>query len=93
MKRQAESNIQINCARVQRKMLQDLIPDVRDGLTRKERAVLYCLRETQNELNGRNVPTLMLYGRVVEKVDMSQAEFQAILTRMVGLHGYPKSVR
>ncbi|MES3006629.1 MAG: hypothetical protein V4751_02545 [Pseudomonadota bacterium] len=68
-------------------MLQDLIPDVRDGLTRKERAVLYCLRETQNELNGRNVPTLMLYGRVVEKVDMSQAEFQAILTRMVGLHG------
>ena len=93
MKRQAESNIQINCARVQGKMLQDLIPDVRDGLTRKERAVLYCLRETQNELNGRNVPTLMLYGRVVEKVDMSQAEFQAILTRMVGLHGYPKSVR
>ncbi len=74
-------------------MLQDLIPDVRDGLTRKERAVLYCLRETQNELNGRNVPTLMLYGRVVEKVDMNQAEFQAILTRMVGLHGYPKSVR
>ncbi len=74
-------------------MLQDLIPDVRDGLTRKERAVLYCLRETQNELNGRNVPTLTLYGRVVEKVDMSQAEFQAILTRMVGLHGYPKSVR
>jgi hypothetical protein len=93
MNRQVESNIQINCARVQRKMLQDLIPDVRDGLTRKERAVLYCLRETQNELNGRNVPTLMLYGRVVEKVDMSQAEFQAILTRMVGLHGYPKSVR
>ncbi|MEK7260360.1 MAG: hypothetical protein AAB211_11275 [Pseudomonadota bacterium] len=74
-------------------MLQDLIPDVRDGLTRKERAVLYCLRETQNELNGRNVPTLMLYGRVVEKVDMSQEEFQAILTRMVGLHGYPKSGR
>ncbi len=74
-------------------MLEDLIPDVRDGLTRKERAVLYCLRETQNELNGRNVPTLMLYGRVVEKVDMSQAEFQAILTRMVGLHGYPKSGR
>lgn len=74
-------------------MLEDLIPDVRDGLTRKERAVLYCLRETQNELNGRNVPTLMLYGRVVEKADMSQAEFQAILTRMVGLHGYPKSGR
>lgn len=73
--------------------IQDILPDVRDGLTRKERAVLYCLRETQNELNGRNVPTLMLYGRVVEKVDMSQAEFQTILTRMVGLHGNPKSTK
>ncbi len=63
----------------------DNIPDVRDGLTRKERAVLYCLQRTQKELNGRNVPTIMLYGRVVELVDMSQQEFQAILSRFVGL--------
>lgn len=64
--------------------LTDMIPDVRDGLTRKERAVLYCLRETQKELNGRYVPTIMLYGRVIEKVDISQQEFQSILNRMVG---------
>lgn len=64
--------------------LEDLIPDVRDGLTRKERRVLYCLREAQQEFKDRNVPTFTLYGRVVEKVDMSQAEFQSILTRLVG---------
>ena len=46
--------------------------------------VLYCLREAQQEFKDRNVPTFTLYGRVVEKVDMSQAEFQSILTRMVG---------
>jgi len=67
-----------------RESIKDLIPDVRDGLTRKERAVLYCLRETQKELKDRSVPTIMLYGRVIEKVDMSQQEFQSILTRMVG---------
>jgi hypothetical protein len=64
--------------------LEDLIPDVRDGLTRKERMVLYCLQQAQQDFKGRNVPTITLYGRVLEKVDMSQAEFQAILTRMVG---------
>jgi hypothetical protein len=64
--------------------LEDLIPDVRDGLTRKERAVLYCLQQAQQDFPGRNVPTITLYGRVLEKVDMSQAEFQSILTRMAG---------
>ena len=63
----------------------DDIPDVRDGLTRKERAILYCLQQTQAELGGRNVPTIMLYGRVVELVDISQQEFQAILSRFVGM--------
>lgn len=62
----------------------DRIPDVRDGLTRIERVVLYVLHETQKELGGRNVPTAMLYGRVVERVNISQREFQAVLTRMVG---------
>lgn len=61
----------------------DNLPDVRDGLNRKERAVLYCLHKTQQELGGRNVPTIMLYGRVVELVDMSQGEFQAIINRLV----------
>lgn len=63
----------------------DVLPDVRDGLNRKERAVLTCLQQAQQELGGRSVPTIMLYGRVVEHVDISQAEFQAILSRFVGL--------
>ncbi len=63
----------------------DNLPDVRDGLNRKERAILYCLQETQKELGGRNVPTIMLYGRVLELVDISQQEFQEILSRFVGL--------
>ncbi len=63
----------------------DNLPDVRDGLNKKERAILYCLHETQKELNGRNVPTIMLYGRVLELVDISQTEFQSILSRFVGL--------
>jgi hypothetical protein len=63
----------------------DYLPDVRDGLTRKERIVLVCLQKTQQELGGRNVPTAMLYGRVVEQVDISVAELQSILQRFVGL--------
>ena len=58
------------------------LPDVRDGLTRKERIILYCLNECQKERNGRNVPTVMLYGRVVEHIDMSEAELQTILQRL-----------
>lgn len=62
----------------------DFIPDVRDGLTRRERVVLYVLHETQKELGGRNVPTVMLYGRVVEYIDMSVEELQSILQRLIG---------
>ena len=61
------------------------IPDVRDGLTRKERVILYCLQEAQKEFGGRSVPTITLYGRVVELIDVSQDEFQTILSRMVGM--------
>jgi hypothetical protein len=60
------------------------LPDVRDGLTRRERVVLWVLANTQAELGGRNVPTAMLYGRVVEHVDMSEHELQAILRRLGG---------
>lgn len=63
----------------------DDLPDVRDGLNRKERAILYCLQQTQQELGDRNVPTIMLYGRVLELVDISRDEFQAILSRFTGL--------
>lgn len=60
----------------------DNLPDVRDGLTRKERIVLYCLAQAQKERDGRNVPTAMLYGRVLEYIDMSEDELQAILQRL-----------
>ncbi len=61
----------------------DNLPDVRDGLSRKERVVLYCLHQAQRELDGRNVPTAMLYGRVVEYIDMSESELQQILQRLL----------
>ncbi len=62
----------------------DRIPDVRDGLTRVERVVLYVLHQTQKERDGRNVPTAMLYGRVVEYVDISVDELQRVLQRLTG---------
>ena len=62
----------------------DSLPDVRDGLTRKERIVLDCLNKTQHELGGRNVPTSMLYGRVLEHVNISVVEMQSILQRLTG---------
>ena len=60
------------------------LPDVRDGLNRKERIILHCLNEDQQERGGRNVPTVMLYGRVVEHLNISVEEFQTILQRLVG---------
>jgi hypothetical protein len=60
----------------------DNLADVRDGLTRKERIVLYCLNQLQEERGGRNAPTAMLYGRVVEYVNMSENELQQILQRL-----------
>ncbi len=71
---------------------EDLIPDVRDGLTRAERVVLVCLAQCEKEYAERhpdrpprNVSTAMLYGRVVEHVNLSVAEFQRILQRLVGV--------
>lgn len=58
------------------------IPDVRDGLTRLDRTVLYVLHKTQEELGGRPVPTVMLYGRVVEYINISEQELQAALQRL-----------
>jgi hypothetical protein len=62
----------------------DDLPDVRDGLTHRERIVLQCLYDLQQERGGRNVPTGMLYGTVVEYVDMTVEEMQRILVRLVG---------
>ena len=66
--------------------LLEAIPDVRDGLTRTERIILYVLHETQRERAGRNVPTVMLYGRVLEYVNLSEAEFHGYLDRL-GVRG------
>lgn len=60
----------------------EVIPDVRDGLTRTERIILYVLDKTQKELKGRNVPTVMLYGRVLEHVNLSEAELHLYLDRL-----------
>lgn len=60
----------------------DRIPDARDGLTRIERIVLYVLWQTQRERGGRDVPTAMLYGRVLEYVDISEDELQACLRHL-----------
>lgn len=60
----------------------ETVPDVRDGLTRTERIILYVLHETQRELNGRNVPTAMLYGRVVEYVNFTETELYRYLDRL-----------
>jgi hypothetical protein len=62
----------------------DDLPDVRDGLTRRERIVLFCLNELQQERDSRDVPTGMLYGSVVEYIDMSVDEMQGILVRLIG---------
>ncbi|MDO3721340.1 MULTISPECIES: hypothetical protein [Marinobacter] len=60
----------------------EAIPDVRDGLTRTERLILYLIHQTQKELGGRNVPTAMLYGRVLEYVNLSEAELHLYLDRL-----------
>lgn len=62
--------------------LHDRLPDARDGLTRRERIVLWVLHETQRERGGRNVPTAMLSGRVCEHVHMTPEELMAILARL-----------
>ncbi len=58
------------------------LPDVRDGLTDLERTVLLTLSQLQHEHGGRHVKVIELWGRVVEKVNVSQTELQAILKRL-----------
>ncbi len=67
-------------------LLLETIPDVRDGLTRTQRIILYVLHETQRERQGRYVPTAMLYGRVLEYVNISEAELHVYLDRL-GVRG------
>jgi hypothetical protein len=61
-----------------------MLPDARDGLTRLERIILWQLSEAQKELGRDSVPTALLYGRVVEHIDVSVEEFQATVQRLIG---------
>ena len=60
----------------------DRLPDARDGLTRLERVILWQLREAQQELGRESVPTALLYGRVVEHIDVSVDELLRTLQRL-----------
>jgi hypothetical protein len=62
--------------------LNEILPDVRDGLTRRERVVLYVLHQTQKERGDRNVPSVMLWGRVCEHFYISPEELSAMLARL-----------
>tara|TARA_R110002167_G_scaffold50678_5_gene147459 strand:- start:435 stop:647 length:213 start_codon:yes stop_codon:yes gene_type:complete len=57
------------------------LPDARDGLNEKERIILYCLHLLEHELEKEYVPTVMLYGRVSEFIDLSEQELQSALQR------------
>ena len=57
----------------------DNIPDVRDGLNRKQRIILWELDKARRELGRESIPTVMLYGRVVEHLNISETEFQYLL--------------
>jgi hypothetical protein len=46
--------------------------------------VLTVLQELSAERGKRSVSTLELYGRVVERINLSQAELQAVLSRLAG---------
>lgn len=60
------------------------LPDVRDGLTRLERVILHVLSEARAEFGERHIPTALLYGRVVEYIDVDTQEFQRVLARLAG---------
>ena len=64
------------------RMSDDDIPDIRDGLTRKERIVLKVLHDTQRERGDRNVPTAMLWGRVCEYFYISPEDLTEMLARL-----------
>jgi len=62
---------------------EDYLPDVRDGLTRLDRVILYELARAQEERDGEYVPSAELYGRVIEHLNVGVPEFQRALSRLV----------
>jgi hypothetical protein len=63
-------------------MSDDRIPDVRDGLTREQRVVLYVLNQLQKERGDRNVPTTLLWGRVCEHFYVSPEDLSEMLAQL-----------
>ena len=63
-------------------MSDDRTPDVRDGLTREQRVVLYVLSQLQKERGDRNVPTTLLWGRVCEFFYISPEELSEMLAQL-----------
>jgi hypothetical protein len=63
-------------------MSNDRIPDVRDGLTREQRVVLYVLHQLQQERGDANVPTPMLWGRVCEYFYISPEALSEMLAQL-----------
>lgn len=59
------------------------IPDVRDGLTEVERTILAVLYDARKEFGDRMVPAALIYGRVVEVLDLSWEEFQRELGKLI----------
>ena len=68
----------VNC----RTMTDDRIPDVRDGLTREQRVVLYVLSQLQRERGDHNVPTTMLWGRVCEYFSITPERLSELLAQL-----------
>jgi hypothetical protein len=68
----------VNC----RTMTDDRIPDVRDGLTREQRVVLYVLSQLQRERGDHNVPTTLLWGRVCEYFDITPERLSELLAQL-----------
>ena len=58
------------------------IPDVRDGLTEVERTILVVLHDARKEFGDRMIPMALLYGRVVELLDLSWEEFQRAMGKI-----------
>jgi hypothetical protein len=63
-------------------MTNDDIPDIRDGLTRKQRIVLHVLHTIQQERGEGNVPTPLLWGRVCEYFYISPEELSEMLAQL-----------
>jgi hypothetical protein len=62
--------------------MNDSIPHIGDGLTQRERVVLWVLQQTQKERGDRNVPTAMLWGRVCEHFYITPEELTSMLARL-----------